>query len=738
MKKLSLNRTQLKIIAIISMVIDHTAWGFVDFYSPLGQFLHVCGRLTIPIMCFFIAEGFRKTSDLKRYIYRMATFAAVAIIPFYIFFHEEYDYRQNIIFDLLLGLLVLTVLESKKLKKPAKVILAILLFIISATVGGWIITPILFILAFYYGKTFGQKVKWFIIADLITVIFLVTAIILNGYLHFSKYDWVWWDKFYLLGFMLALPLLYCYNGKKGSNFGGRYFFYLFYPMHFLVLAAIKAFVEGTVTPWSLYLGVHVVGLVLVLAITMLTIFNKPSKGQISVLFMEFGALTYTIGFILEIMSDTVEGVHFACLVEYFGEYTLFLAVLYFVSVLTSKKYPSFIFALLSIASLIFLYMLAKTRKTHFFYKEIGVNFDGPFSRPELVYGPGFYISIIYILLISIFILVACLNKLRKASPIEKKRLLYVLISLILCWLPYVIKLSGLTGGYEIPALGIIGAVFCMYLCLNRLGFLDSVVLAGTNALDHSREGILVVDSNYIVQYQNAQIGKIFGLLPVNRDLRRHAMLGPVFNNKIRTMDVDGKIFDFVLEPLTEINYVQGYMLWVIDNTEHYKSMEKIQELAIRDSLTGLYNRNHFQELVELDLYEGKSGTFVMIDMDNFKQVNDKNGHQCGDAVLIALAGILKEYPEDDLYSARLGGDEFCGFLRGETDKEEVAGHLQKFVDNFEKKLADLGYAGITSLSMGAVTTGEIEGDISFKKMYSLSDKVLYEAKMAGKRRFIIK
>ena len=108
MSKLSLNRTQLKFIAIVSMVIDHIAWGFVDFYSPLGQILHVCGRLTVPIMCFFIAEGFRKTKDLKRYIFRMASFAAISIIPFYLFFHEEYDYRQNIIFDLLLGLLLLS------------------------------------------------------------------------------------------------------------------------------------------------------------------------------------------------------------------------------------------------------------------------------------------------------------------------------------------------------------------------------------------------------------------------------------------------------------------------------------------------------------------------------------------------------------------------------------------------------------------------------------------------------
>ena len=70
-----LNRTQLKLIAICAMVCDHVAWGFVEFMSPLGQVMHVIGRLTIPIMCFFVAEGFRKTSNVKGYVTRMATFA---------------------------------------------------------------------------------------------------------------------------------------------------------------------------------------------------------------------------------------------------------------------------------------------------------------------------------------------------------------------------------------------------------------------------------------------------------------------------------------------------------------------------------------------------------------------------------------------------------------------------------------------------------------------------------------
>lgn len=112
----TLNRTQLKLIAICAMVCDHVAWGFVDFYTPLGQILHIIGRLTVPTMCFFIAEGFRHTSSRKGYVKRMVFFSIVAVLPFYLFFHEVYDYRQNIIFDLLLGLLMLCVLENKKLK----------------------------------------------------------------------------------------------------------------------------------------------------------------------------------------------------------------------------------------------------------------------------------------------------------------------------------------------------------------------------------------------------------------------------------------------------------------------------------------------------------------------------------------------------------------------------------------------------------------------------------------------
>ena len=336
-----LNRTQLKVIAIIAMVIDHTAWGFVEAMTPLGQLMHIIGRLTLPTMCFFVAEGFRHTSNKKTYLGRMAFFAAVTIIPFYVFFHETYDYRQNIIFDLMLGLLMLMVLESKKLIKWQKVILAALLFTVSAVIGGWVIVPILFIIAFYYGKDFKTQAKWVCVITITLVAFLVIATNLNQIYHFSKYDWLWYEELYLLGFMLPLLLLKHYNGEKGPNIG-KYFFYFFYPAHFLVLAGIKAVVAG-LTIHQIYIAVHIIGLLIGMVILIRVVLAKPSKGQTAGIVLIMSACTYIFGFVVEIVSVEVSGFYAGTLVQYFGECILMIGFTMFMAEMCHREVPAFIY-----------------------------------------------------------------------------------------------------------------------------------------------------------------------------------------------------------------------------------------------------------------------------------------------------------------------------------------------------------------------------------------------------------
>ena len=77
--------TTLKLLAIVAMVIDHTAWAFVPTNSIWGQVMHAIGRLTFPIMAFFIAEGFFYTRNFKKYLFRMLGFAILSHFAFQYF-----------------------------------------------------------------------------------------------------------------------------------------------------------------------------------------------------------------------------------------------------------------------------------------------------------------------------------------------------------------------------------------------------------------------------------------------------------------------------------------------------------------------------------------------------------------------------------------------------------------------------------------------------------------------------
>ena len=84
---------------------------------------------------------------------------------------------------------MLTVLEHEKLKKWQKALLAAVLFYISATIGGWVIMPILYILVFYYVKDFKKQAAWVCGLTVLLQVFLIVAVELNRVWHFSKYDW---------------------------------------------------------------------------------------------------------------------------------------------------------------------------------------------------------------------------------------------------------------------------------------------------------------------------------------------------------------------------------------------------------------------------------------------------------------------------------------------------------------------------------------------------------------------
>jgi len=723
-----LNRTQLKLIAIVAMVIDHTAWGFVEALTPLGQMMHIIGRLTLPTMCFFVAEGFKHTSNRKRYLGRMAFFAAVTIIPFYVFFHETYDFRQNIIFDLTLGLLMLITLETKRLAKWQKVLVAILIFSVSATIGGWVIVPILFILVFYYKKDFKTQAKWICGITLTLVGFLVIATNLNQIYHFSKYDWMWYEELYLLGFMLPLFLLKHYNGEKGPNIG-KYFFYFFYPAHFLVLAGIKATLTG-LTIHQIYVGVHIIGLLISMAILIRVVLAKPSKGQTAGIVLIMSACTYIFGFVVEIVSVDVSGFYAGTLVQYFGECILMIGFTMFMAEMCHREVPAFIYGLEGTLGVIFMWMLLTTRENHIFYNSMSVSTDGPFPRFVLDRGVGFLLFIIYLAIVCGTCLVFCVIGIVKGTGAERKRILCMACAMLCPWVPNLVRETGITGGYEVPALGFAGAIVLVGMALIRYGYFDSIALAGENALNHGKEGIMVINTKHQITYFNNRMAELFDQIALKQNVHKNKLLADIFEGKVQTIERDCRMYEMRVESLMENGYLQGYMLWVFDVTEHHNILIQIKDMADKDSLTGVYNRACFQNLLEEHFAKMGNGALFMMDITNFKTVNDRYGHQAGDEVLVKFGQVLLEQGPNTL-ACRIGGDEFCFFCKEVIDAKELEQIAEKIRSDFKAKSEGCRYAELATVSIGITRTLDMVGR-DFEKLYSSADKALYVAKNRSK------
>jgi len=181
-----------------------------------------------------------------------------------------------------------------------------------------------------------------------------------------------------------------------------------------------------------------------------------------------------------------------------------------------------------------------------------------------------------------------------------------------------------------------------------------------------------------------------------------------------------------------------YCGFVRDISERKALQTELERQAKLDYLTGIANRRHFMEQAETELartarYGGDLSVF-MLDIDNFKQVNDNHGHTVGDRVLQKIGGIFADILRETDIPGRLGGEEFAVLLP-ETGLEkafEVAERLRTFIADspifLESGLIPLS----ASVSIGVATLQNHEGTIN--DLLNLADQALYRAKSAGRNR----
>ena len=180
----------------------------------------------------------------------------------------------------------------------------------------------------------------------------------------------------------------------------------------------------------------------------------------------------------------------------------------------------------------------------------------------------------------------------------------------------------------------------------------------------------------------------------------------------------------------------GYVLMLHDVTEIQKLMIQIEEMANFDSLTQLRNRRSFFNMVEGLIASAKRNrqpiTVMLLDIDNFKQVNDQFGHSTGDRVLIQIASFLSTALRAVDVKARYGGDEFI-ILLPQTDLEAARIVSTRLFTGIQNTIAEMDIAGLSvSVSIGVSGREVLGRSQSLMEIVEEADKALYSVKNKGK------
>ncbi len=242
-RRLSLNANQIKLIAIAAMTIDHLVWALFPVTQAVWYVfaLHIIGRLTAPIMWFFIAEGCHYTHHPGKYMLRLFLFAVIS--------HFAYDFafgipflplstgafnQTSVMWSLAWAVVLIFIGRSDRIPQWMKIVSIVLICVISFP-SDWSSIAVMCPFFLYAHRGNFKMQAW----DIVLWTFIYAAV----YFLFL-------DKLYGVLQMftfLSIPILSCYSGERGKWKGMKWLFYLYYPAHLVVIGIIRVILHGNIS-----------------------------------------------------------------------------------------------------------------------------------------------------------------------------------------------------------------------------------------------------------------------------------------------------------------------------------------------------------------------------------------------------------------------------------------------------------------------------------------------------------
>ncbi len=260
--------------------------------------------------------------------------------------------------------------------------------------------------------------------------------------------------------------------------------------------------------------------------------------------------------------------------------------------------------------------------------------------------------------------------------------------------------------------------------------------------EHSPCGIVVTDQDYKVICANNKahhvmnIHKIIGTSFLSlfsdtskktiEELVERSNHSPMLSIDVEQLESQ-RWLDLSINNLSQEN---GFIIWGVNDISSRKSKEKeLEELAYYDELTGLYTRHHFFNLANTHIRQLQSNpsalSVLMLDLDNFKCINDTYGHSTGDQVLQTFSTLVSQILRKGDAFGRIGGEEFAIALPETTQNEAVLTAI-RICQSVEEFFVD--YA--VTVSIGIVTIKS--PNYTVKQLLTCADNALYQVKRNGK------
>lgn len=465
---------------------------------------------------------------------------------------------------------------------------------------------------------------------------------------------------------------------------------------------------------------------------------------------------YSFGYAMELSNTTLQYMLLWSRIQYIGIATI--PALWIMSALVYSDLEGWLnrrkIALILIIPLITIVLHFTDDYHHLYYAAVTINNTGPFPLLAIDKGPWYYVQMVYAFLILVFSSILLLNKWLKVEKTYRHQTTIMLVGSLIPWVGQLVYLLGKSPWNLdiIPFLFTISGLIFVWGVF-KYGLLDLVPVARGRVFESMSDGVLVFDaSNRLVDY-NAVGGSLFTTLN-SQDLGKEAadLLGnhPDLLRKLLSsndeqqhehllsLEQDGVIkwYNCRISPiLSQSNLLVGNALVLTDVTVQAEKMEGLRTMATMDGLTNIFNRKHFFEQSCISIIDAKENqqqlSIILMDIDNFKKVNDTYGHQAGDITLQTITEICRNNLRPMDLLGRYGGEEFAILLL-----ETSCGEASLVAERIRKKIAEnqiwLDNELIQVTASFGVTSTRKMADEGLDELLKRADQALYRAKAAGR------